>query len=1218
MHSGRHLLKTLILFTVFVAACPLFAHATVQYLVAFQTDGTAGASLAGSASQWVSPGGGCTAVTANAPSGYVFVKWTNGGVDFSADNPLTVTNVMSDMTLTAVYAPQYTVDFQTDGTVGASLTGTLSQKVLSGGDCTEVSASAPEDHVFIKWTKAGADFSTSSAITVTNVTESMTLTAVFARVIDDLAELQSIGVDAGRPLSGSYCLVSDLSAHGNSVTPIGSTAAPFTGKFFGQGHSLILLTIMDWDTGNSALFRSVGAGAEIRNLTVQDINVIAWGQYVAGLAALNYGLIDDCHVSGSVSYDAYTDFRGGLVGENESSGSISRCSSSAQVVGRGGCQGGLVGINYGSIADSFAAGVVHGGMNVGGFVGYSIDGSMTDCHATGNVDNNNNNGSVGGLLGYCYGTALTRCFATGNVNCYGPNGGGLAGVADAVTMADCFATGRVTCSGSKVSALVGGGTPDAVTECYAVGSVSGSVSAGLLGYDGGSVPTFSKCYWNTETTGQTMAVTGLASVAGTFGESTANMLKAATYAGWGIGSGGVFGIVEGKTYPYLTGQPPTATITETVPPEAGKVKFRVAFSMPVPGFAFEDLSLTYTGLTHVSHTVTPVDAGNPRFWDVAITVDGTEGSVAASVNCGGVITSSVTTVSQLATPSNPGAKDITTSTITWTWKDNSSMEDGYKTYAGEGTAALDTIYATTFPDVQEWTMNGLLPNAQYAFQVAAWKGATLSAKTANFSAWTLANRPKPMLLSNAGASTMDAVIDTTDGNPAGTLYAIQCATTGQYVQAGGGLGTYSVWKTAADWGAVTVSGLSEHTSYGFSAVARNGAGVNTWIGIAAHLTTLDATAPTGAIAINGGASFTFVPEVTLSLSADDGTGSGVTAMRFSDDGAVWSGWMPFSATHSHTLPGTEGYKTVRVQFRDAAGNVSLRYSDYILLDSTAPTGSVSINGGAWGTGSANVTLSLSAMDTGGPGVTGMRFSDDGAHWTPWETFSPVVPHTLQGADGNKTVRVQYRDYVGHVSDVYSDYILLDTTAPSGAVMINGGAFATNNADATLNLTWDDGASGSGARQMRFSDDGAHWTPWKPVALTAPHTLPGADGQKTVRVQYRDALGNVSANVTDYILLDTAKPTGTISINGGASSTASANVTLSLTWSDGTGGSGVRLMRFSDDGMHWSAWETAAAAKAHMLSPMPLLTGYKTVRVQYRDAAGNYSDAFSDYILLTSK
>ena len=70
---------------------------------------------------------------------------------------------------------------------------------------------------------------------------------------------------------------------------------------------------------------------------------------------------------------------------------------------------------------------------------------------------------------------------------------------------------------------------------------------------------------------------------------------------------------------------------------------------------------------------------------------------------------------------------------------------------------------------------------------------------------------------------------------------------------------------------------------------------------------------------------------------------------------------------------------------------------------------------------------------------------------------------------------------------------------------------------TLGLNWSDG-TGAGVSRMRFSDDGAHWTPWEPQAPTRAYTLPLPNGYHTVRVQYRDAVGNFSPVFNDYIRL----------------------------------------------------------------------------------------------------
>ncbi len=179
------------------------------------------------------------------------------------------------------------------------------------------------------------------------------------------------------------------------------------------------------------------------------------------------------------------------------------------------------------------------------------------------------------------------------------------------------------------------------------------------------------------------------------------------------------------------------------------------------------------------------------------------------------------------------------------------------------------------------------------------------------------------------------------------------------------------------------------------------------------------------------------------------------------------------------------------------------------------TGSIVINGNASITKTTAVTLSLIWTGGAGTGVVRMRFSDDGAHWTAWETLHPTVAYTLPAGDGYHTVRVQFRDSTGRISDTYRDYILLDTMAPTGSIIINNGASSTTSQSVTLNLTWTDG-SGSGVWGMRFSNDGAHWSPWETPAATRAYTLPLPTGRQTVRVQYRDKAGYNSAVYNDYI------------------------------------------------------------------------------------------------------
>ncbi len=206
--------------------------------------------------------------------------------------------------------------------------------------------------------------------------------------------------------------------------------------------------------------------------------------------------------------------------------------------------------------------------------------------------------------------------------------------------------------------------------------------------------------------------------------------------------------------------------------------------------------------------------------------------------------------------------------------------------------------------------------------------------------------------------------------------------------------------------------------------------------VSAAFTATDTTPPTGTIVINNNRSTTNSATVTLALTWDDGNGgSGVSRMRFSNDGATWTAWEALAATRVWTLFAGDGYKTVRVQYLDRANNRSTAFSDYIRLDTTPPKGSIIINNGAPTTMLRAVTLGLTWSDatTGssvtGAGVTRMRFSDNGYAWTAWESVAATRPYTLPEGLGYHTVRVQFLDGAGNYSAVYNDYIKLVVPDP---------------------------------------------------------------------------------------------------------------------------------------------------------------------------------------------
>ena len=90
--------------------------------------------------------------------------------------------------------------------------------------------------------------------------------------------------------------------------------------------------------------------------------------------------------------------------------------------------------------------------------------------------------------------------------------------------------------------------------------------------------------------------------------------------------------------------------------------------------------------------------------------------------------------------------------------------------------------------------------------------------------------------------------------------------------------------------------------------------------------------------------------------------------------------------------------------------------------------------------------------------------------------------------------------------------------------------------------------------------------------------------------------------------DTTPPAGSIVIAAGAASTPVKSVTLTLSASDSDGT--VTEMKFSNDSVNWSNPELYNNSKNWILTEG---TGNKTVYVQFKDNADNWSSSYSDSI-----
>ncbi len=387
--------------------------------------------------------------------------------------------------------------------------------------------------------------------------------------------------------------------------------------------------------------------------------------------------------------------------------------------------------------------------------------------------------------------------------------------------------------------------------------------------------------------------------------------------------------------------------------------------------------------------------------------------------------------------------------------------------------------------------------------------------------------------------------------------------------------------------------------------------IGLWGPVASWTLRVDATAPTGAIDINGGAEVTALTEVDVASDIDFGpSGPAAEAMRFSvDGGATWpDSWQPFASEVSLTLPDGDGAKTVHAEFRDAAGNVSATLSDTIVLDTSKPaitslTSSTHAPQTAWHK-ARDVELTWDAYAPAGVAGYSYSWSTDLAVEPDTNVDTTGTTHSIPGvADDTWYFKVRAQDIHGTWGPPVSRTVRIDGTSPSATIVIDGGADYANSAEVTVASAVEWGPSGPHAAEaMKYRVDDGQWSDPQPFASESTLTLTGGDGSKTVYVEFKDGAGN-TATVSGEITLDTAEPSGTVTVEKSATFDSTGEVDVS--WMVEPGESGWHAdgaMSFSTDGgVTWSPWEPYADSKTLVLPTSP---GSWAVTVQFRDGAGN--------------
>lgn len=396
--------------------------------------------------------------------------------------------------------------------------------------------------------------------------------------------------------------------------------------------------------------------------------------------------------------------------------------------------------------------------------------------------------------------------------------------------------------------------------------------------------------------------------------------------------------------------------------------------------------------------------------------------------------------------------------------------------------------------------------------------------------------------------------------------------------------------------------------------------------------TLDTLAPQGSIS-RGTTLYTNeqIP-ITINSTSDDGLLMKVwfdakASGAKTDAGYTGGEWTAISnsITSNFTANGTFYYHLVLM---DAVGNESEVYNtEKIVYDTAAPViSSVVINDGDDYTTSktgntvvVEVTDSLSGVKSvtiSGEGVVSQTVTagTEGKY-----TFTEVE---FTGDDRTVTVKANAVDNAGNAATENSDSIKLDTTAAEVTIVLKKDTTAisekyVNYKEMSASLTFSADVVGYKVWEEGSVEPESYTQCEKgTTSANVDVTIGNSEGKHTIKAQVIDAAGIPSAVSSDFVILDTVKPTVTVALDKDIISAQSGYNSINATVTSGdavTVDNAVASFTVYINGEVKTSGNGAPAA-SYSYTNADFKEGTNTVKVEVVDKAGNKAEASDTFIL----
>ena len=404
---------------------------------------------------------------------------------------------------------------------------------------------------------------------------------------------------------------------------------------------------------------------------------------------------------------------------------------------------------------------------------------------------------------------------------------------------------------------------------------------------------------------------------------------------------------------------------------------------------------------------------------------------------------------------------------------------------------------------------------------------------------------------------------------------------------------------------------------------------------------IDLAAPTtiGLITGNMPPSGWFIEPAQVSLNAhDNGTGRAkaeVKEIRYRRDGG---GEQVQPGATVNFSEGGDGEHTVRFYAVDSVGNVESENSATYRVDRTPPTaiGGVrethAIANDTWQKTQKTPTFAWNASSDATSGLSSYQlyFGEDANGTAVHKDVAAGAslewtPNNLGVVTGVYYLRGRALDKAGNASPWQTlftfKYDGMPPPNPGEATHLDGPKNDTwQTITARPNFTWtppvDEGSGVKGYFVYWGNDEKGESTSFITAnSLQSATPLCGAGAACTgyLRLQSQDNVDQKAEKFSTTFVLryDGAPPVAAFTVNNGVTQTAQTLIQLNLQATDA--GSGLREMRFSNDGQGWSAWEAYAASRVWEIPAIS--RQFWPIYAQVKDAVGNESLVVSRTVYL---